>query len=160
MKLLVPAFLIGCMAAVIATFLYPPFVDRMSLWALLLAAFIAIVLFLQSGDRVAPRYVVGALVPWVAAAGFLANGRLDTSAEIRHPTVVIEERYSYRSAVLDTLVVRSWRDGRTTESVPVHALQPFFNPGDRVSVGIRPGAFGLPWISSVTREPRRDPGSP
>lgn len=95
--------------------------------------------------------ILASLVPWFVAAAFFANGALDHSEEHRHRAVVIETRYSYRSSIFDNLVVRSWRQGRANEVIRVWAYQPFFYPGDFVTVGVRDGALGVPWISSFSR---------
>lgn len=95
--------------------------------------------------------ILASLVPWFVAAAFFANGALDHSEEHRHRAVVIETRYSYRSSIFDNLVVRSWRQGRANEVIRVWAYQPFFYPGDFVTVGVRDGALGVRWISSFSR---------
>ena len=56
----------------------------------------------------------------------------------------------FRSA-RNNLVVRSWRPGRTDESVYINSFAPFYFRGQTVTVGVRSGALGLPWISSVLR---------
>lgn len=152
MKILTPIFLVGCMPFVYIAFArYPP-VDIVVVMALFAVGFVMAALFLRGGRNrnVRAAYLVTALLPWLAAGWFLANGALDQSEEIRHQTVVVETRYSFRG-LRDRLVVRSWRSGRTSEWIYVSALQPFFYRGESVTVCVKSGALGLPWISRVLR---------
>lgn len=120
--------------------------------ALFAVGFVMAALFLRGGRNanLTAGYLVTALLPWLAAGWFFANGALDQSEEIRHQTVVVETRYSFRG-LRDRLVVRSWRSGRANESIYVSALQPFFYRGESVTVCVKSGALGLPWISRVLR---------
>ena len=153
MAILTAVFLAGCIALVYSAFVpYRP-LDGQSLFLVLLLGFVAGVLFLRQhkGRPATAPPILTALLPWLVAGFFFGNGALDTSPEIRHATGVVETRYSYRSGIRDTLVVRSWRPGHTTESILVSAYQKFFYPGETLTVGVKNGAFGLAWISSVSR---------
>jgi hypothetical protein len=155
MKRLIPIFLVGCMALLyFALGPYPPLDSTGAFWAIFIPCFAAVAMFLRNGKAeksAAPKCALGASAPWLFAVLFLANGALDHSEERRYSTVVVENRYSYWSGLRDTLVVRSWRPGRETESLRVNSYQRFFYPGDRVMVGVKSGALGLPWINSVSR---------
>jgi hypothetical protein len=84
------------------------------------------------------------------AGSFFANGALDPSQEIRHQTVVIKRTYGNRW-MPDGLVVRSWRAGRMKESLYVgHFHQPFPHAGDYVTIGVKSGTLGIPWVSSIS----------
>ena|SRR5579864_1260823 len=155
MKIVTPVFLIGCIAIVLAFSQYP-LVDIVTTAALFAAGFIFIALLLHAGrnENVSARYVLAAVLPWVIAGLLFANGALDNSEETRHPTTVVETSYasSYRSiGMRHSMVVQSWRPGRTTETVHVSAFQPFFHPGERITIGVKIGALGISWISSISR---------
>ena len=97
--------------------------------------------------------VAVAVFPWLLACGLLANGALDHSSEVIQQTVVL--RTEYRRS-WDVVVVQSWRSGRTTESLYIR--RPFlfgtgglFLRGKAITVGIRSGALGMPWISRISR---------
>jgi hypothetical protein len=91
--------------------------------------------------------------PWLLACGLLANGALDHSSEVIQQTVVL--RTEYRRS-WDVVVVQSWRSGRTTESLYIRrpflfGTGGFFLRGKDITVGIRSGALGMPWISRISR---------
>ncbi len=152
MKIVIPAYLFGCMTAVISIRLYTP-VDWTTIQQGAFAGFIIVTVVVASrqSDKPGLLQVIGVLLPWMIAAVALANGALDRSEERRYSTAVIQPVSNRRSMFYDTLIVRSWRPGRTSESLTVWALQPFFSSGDRVTVGVRSGALGLEWISGVSR---------
>lgn len=106
------------------------------------------------GERVTPTYLVIGLYPWVLSALLLANGLFDHSAETTHHTVTIS---SSGSTPLYILRVQSWRPGRASETLYFHRTyfgtghlgdQRYLQAGDPVTVGIKPGALGIPWVSS------------
>ena len=104
-------------------------------------------------DRVTPAYFVTALFPWMLAALLFANGALDRSAETRYHTVAVKTE---SLVPFNIVIVQSWRPGRTTESLYLKTSLFHYDPlvwfhaSAPVTVGIRPGALGLPWISSVS----------
>jgi hypothetical protein len=101
---------------------------------------------------VALKDMLMAMIPLLIAATLFSNGAFDTSPETLHQTVVIRTSYSRRR----TLIVQSWRTGRSTESL---ALNPgfWFTPrahyysGQTVIVGTRAGLLGMPWVTRITR---------
>jgi|SRR5579864_1581690 len=105
---------------------------------------------------VALKDMLMAMIPWLIAATLFSNGAFDTSPETLHQTVVIRTSYSRRSR---TLIVQSWRTGRSTESL---ALNPgfWFSPrayyysGQTVTVGTRAGSLGMPWVTRISAEAR------
>ena len=94
-------------------------------------------------------------IPFILVAALYLNGRLDSPKNvIYHPTVVVS-RYLMKGVVRGTrrLVVPSWRPGRRFERLAVD-LDDFdrFRDGDKVVVGVEPGAWGIPWFYGVYRQ--------
>lgn len=92
-----------------------------------------------------------ALLPWLLAALLLVNGAFDRSIEVPHQTKVIE---SDIWQCCDVVTVESWRPGRKEETVYIFEIFGrfrFFFKGQALSVGIKSGALGMPWIGSVSR---------
>jgi len=108
------------------------------------------------GERVTPTYLVIALYPWVLSALLLANGFFDHSAETTQHTVTIS---STGATPIYILRVQSWRPGRASETLYFHRTyfgmghpgdQRHLQAGDPVTVGVKPGALGMPWVSSFS----------
>jgi len=151
MKAVTRVFLVGWMVLVYCPFFrYPP-LDYGPAVVSVVIGFIAAARFLYGGrgKNITPGCFMTALLPWLCAGLSFANGALDHAQELHYSTVVVQTQY--HRGIRDTLVVRSWRPGRTNESLPVSAFQRFFLPGERVTVGVKVGALGLPWISSISR---------
>lgn len=106
------------------------------------------------GERVTPAHIVIALFPWLLAALVLANGAFDRSAETRYHTVAVRTE---SLVPFNIVVVKSWQPGRATESLYLKTSLFHYDPlvwfhaGEPVTVGIRPGALGVPWISSISQ---------
>ena len=154
MELLTVVFLFGAFALVYVGFVrYPP-LDLLVPAVLFVIGFAMVGLFLREGrrERQKPnvRHVGAALLPWFAAALFFANGDIDRSAEIRYPTVVIETHYRSR-IVGRRLIVRSWRSNHQSETIYLSAFAPFFFQGQRITIGVKSGALGVAWVSSISR---------
>jgi hypothetical protein len=107
--------------------------------------------------RTPASHVLIALFPWLLAAFTLANGAWDHSHETLYQTVVVKQDFG-RS--WDVLTVRSWRPNHTTESLYIKTgfdfrtrkfVGAFFFEDKPVAVGIRTGAFGVPWISRISQ---------
>jgi hypothetical protein len=128
---------------------YPPLEFWEDSLASLIACFGAMTVCLRT-DRITDRRALVLLVPWLLAAVFLANGALDHSDETRYPTVVIATNYDW-GIVKHSVTVRSWRAGQTSELIPLRLNQPFYDPKEKVSVGVKSGAFGIPWVNSFSR---------
>jgi hypothetical protein len=67
--------------------------------------------------------------------------------------VVIRISYSRRSR---TLIVQSWRTGRSNESLALRSgfwfsPRAYYHSGQTVTVGTRAGALGMPWVTRITR---------
>lgn len=155
MQVLTGVFLFGYFAFAYVTFIrYPP-LDTGTIMILFLVGFVMVALLLRGGQKenrsVTVAYVVAALLPSVMAGLFFANGALDHSEQVRHHTVVVERRYG-SGLIPDSLVVQSWRSGRTMESVYLSSLPSFHSPfhkGDPITLGVKSGTFGVPWVSSI-----------
>jgi hypothetical protein len=151
-KILTPLFLLGSFTLAYFVFIrYPP-VETTATMVLFVLGFFVLAIFFRQGrmEKVTARYILAALLPWVIAGFFFANAALDYSEETVHPTVVVQTYYGTRWQRKE-LIVRSWRSGRTTESVYVSSFQPFFYEGQHVAIGVKSGALGVSWISSISR---------
>ena len=154
MKTLKFIFLFGLFALAYGIFHpYPPLnPNAIVIACYALVVIVGAMLFTAGNDAaVTATYLLGSLLPWLLAGLLLANGALDQSSEHQYQTVVVNTRYSFRWPG-DELYVRSWRPGRTTESLYVRGLQAFFLRGEHVTVGVKPGALGILWVSSFSRE--------
>jgi hypothetical protein len=100
-----------------------------------------------------PGHKVTCLLPWILTAILVINWKEDTSREMRHSTVILETNYGRG---WDSIVVRSWRPGRTKETLYLRSWllsrprSSDFHRGQAVTVGTKPGALGLPWMSSLS----------
>ena len=151
MRALTPIFLVGSMAFIYLTFLRFQLLDGILVAVVSAIGFGMLALYLRSGrtEPVSGRYLTVSLLPWLAAGFFLGNGALDVSPEVRHRTRILKTYYPRRS-MRDRLTVQSWRSGRENEIIYVYSDR-FFYPGDSVTIAVKPGAFGFPWIVSVSR---------
>lgn len=162
MKILHVVFILG---AVIAGFFvtepYPilgsgPILLCVAILAVLAAAIITTAS--KVGFRAGPSYILIALLPWFLAGSLIANGALDHSPEVDYQTVLMHQDYG-RSYLY--LTVRSWRPGRATESLYVKTgfnlrtgkywPDSYFYEGDAITIGVRSGAFSMPWICRISQ---------
>ena len=156
-------FLAGSLAFPYVSQIYPPLeLDLMLVFfgALFFVA-LAIAVILERRARnhleleVLKRVYAGFIpLPWILAAVLFLNGKLDSQKNVTyHPTVAVS-RYNMPGIVRGTrrLLVRSWREGRRVERLAVN-FDDFgrFHAGDAVSVGVKPGALGIPWFYGVYR---------
>ncbi len=146
--------LFGAFAVVYAGLVrYPP-VDMLAPAILFVIGFVMVSLFLRQarkeGERPSGRHFAAALLPWTIAVICSANGALDHSEETRHATVVVQTRYGSRIGGR-RLIVRSWRPDHETETIYLSAFARFYFPGQQITIGVKSGALGVPWISSVSR---------
>ena len=152
MKILQLVFLFGAFALLYSALRpYPPLSADTVLVALFaICLTVGGILFTADGDEgVTAKYLLASLLPWLLAALFLANGALDDSNEIRYQTVVVDSHYGRWTH--DEVVVRSWRSGRTNESFYLSPIKRFFHHGEPITVGVKSGALGISWISSISR---------
>ena len=148
------AFLVGVLAVISGiSWPYPLLSGQwMTVGMLLLCVCVGLVIFGVPRDvGIAAKDLLLVFLPWFLAAALFANGAFDTSPETLHQTVILRTSYSRRAR---TLVVQSWRPGNSTESLSVsrgffsHSGSSF-SPGQSVTVGVRSGALGMPWVTRI-----------
>jgi hypothetical protein len=104
--------------------------------------------------RVQRAYVVAGGASFLLALLIACNGGFDRSAATPVTTTILRKQMVRgRSGPSYTLRVRSWRPGRSTESLGVHAETYRSVSEERpVVVEVHRGAFGMPWYSGVSFE--------
>jgi hypothetical protein len=93
-------------------------------------------------------------LPLILSATLIVNGRLDSVKNLAYYPTVVVNRYYMNGVVRGTrrLLVRSWRVGQHVERLPVDSDDfDRFRVGDKVDVGVEPGALGIPWVYGVYR---------
>lgn len=93
-------------------------------------------------------------LPWVFAVFLFINGKFDGTKPVEEPARVVS-KLSMGGPWLHTrrLIVRSWRDGRTLERVPVNNFDyDRFRQGDNVVLQVQNGLLGIPWVVGVYRQ--------
>jgi hypothetical protein len=94
-------------------------------------------------------------VPFILVAALYLNGRLDSPKNVTYHATIVDSRYLMKGVVRGTrrLVVPSWRPGHRFERLAVD-LDDFdrFRDGDKVVVGVEPGALGIPWFYGIYRQ--------
>lgn len=159
MKSLQAIFLFGAFALIYCAFrAYPP-LSANPLLVVVFAAGLTAGGALFSADKdqhVSTKYVFASVLPWLLAGLFLANVVLDHSKEIRYQTAVVDSQYALWT--YQNVVVQSWRSGRTTESFYLHGYKNFLLPGQHLTIGMKTGALGISWISSIYRHGRGNVG--
>jgi hypothetical protein len=95
-------------------------------------------------------------VPFILSLGLFLNGKLDSPKDVRYHETMVEGRYFMPGVVRGTrrVFVYSWREGRKYERLAVDSDDlDRFQKGDKVNVGVEPGALGIPWFYGVYRAP-------
>lgn len=156
-------FLAGSLAFPYLSQVYPPLdLDLMLIFfGVLFFLAVALAFFLDQRARrrqeieVMKRIYSGFVpLPWILAATLLVNGRFDTSKNVVYRPAVVTGKFHMHGIVLGSrrLIVTSWRSGQKVERL---AADPDdfdrFKTGDAVSVGVEPGALGIPWYYGVYR---------
>lgn len=93
-------------------------------------------------------------LPWVFAVFLFVNGKFDGTKPVEEPARVVG-KLNMGGPWLHTrrLIVRSWRDGRTLERVPVDNYNyDRFQQGDNVVLQVQNGLLGIPWVVGVYRQ--------
>ena len=155
MKFLIPVFLVGVLGLAFSVNAYQPLDPGGMLLGIFIVCLTALIVLTtaDADEKINLFYLVSALVPWLLSLAFVTNGALDHSQEMNHHTVVLEEHFnSPRWWVGDSIVVRSWQPGRSTERVYLRGMQGFYDPGEGVTISIRSGALGIAWVSGVLRD--------
>jgi hypothetical protein len=157
------AFLVGSLAFPYVSQIYPPLdIDAMLVFFGLIffgVLFLAVILERRARKRqeieVLKRIYSGFIpLPWILAATLFINGRLDSQKNVAYYPTEVESRFYMKGIVRGSrrLLVRSWREGQHVERLAVDADDlDRFREGDSVSVGVEPGALGIPWYYGVYR---------
>jgi hypothetical protein len=158
-------FLVGSLAFVVASGLYPPVdIDGMLIFVgILFFVTLGIGLWLerravhQLDIEILKRIYFGLVpVPLLLGVLLLGNGGLDHGPLAGQPTTVVG-KFSMRGPWPGhRLVVYSWRDGQRYERVSVNATDfDLYTIGDPLVVNVKSGLVGIPWVAGVyRREPR------
>jgi hypothetical protein len=155
-------FLLGAVAFLAASHLYPPLeLDRILIFVGLLF-FLTLLLGVWLVRRVRRRAEVEALkrvyhglvpVLWVLAALLFVNGRFDASPPASWVTAVVGKFTMPGTLRSSRLVVTSWRQGQHVERVPVSRDDyARFRHGDTIEVQMKEGLVGIPWVYDVHRK--------
>lgn len=156
-------FLTGSILFPYLSQVYPPLdVDAMLVcFGLVFFVALALAVFLDRQARarrdIEPmRHLFTGLIPipYILSVALLLNGRLDSPRDVRYHQTTVEGRYLMRGVVRGTrrISVYSWREGRKYERLAVDSDDlDRFQIGDRVNVGVEPGALGIPWFYGVYR---------
>ncbi len=94
-------------------------------------------------------------IPFIFCVALFLNGRLDSPANIKYHPGTVDSRYQMKGIVLGTrrLFVNSWRPDRRYERLAVDPDDfDRFHKGDKIVVGVEPGALGIPWYYGVYRQ--------
>jgi hypothetical protein len=156
-------FLVGSAAFPYVSQIYPPLdIDAMLVFFGVIffgVLFLAVTLERRARNRqeieVLKRNYSGFIpLPWILAATLFVNGRLDSQNHVEYYPSTVESRFYMKGIVRGSrrLLVRSWREGQHIERLAVDADDlDRFREGDSVSVGVEPGALGIPWYYGVYR---------
>jgi hypothetical protein len=92
-------------------------------------------------------------LPWILAATLFVNGRLDSQKNVAYYPTVVVARFNMKGIVKGSrrLIVKSWREGESIDLAVDQDDFDRFQEGDAVSVGVAPGALGIPWYYGVYR---------
>jgi hypothetical protein len=125
-------------------------------------AALTMAVFLERGARVRKdlqllRHLFTGLipVPFIFSVALFLNGRLDSPKHVAYHNSVVDGRYQMKGVVRGTrrLFVDSWRPDRRYERLAVDSDDfDRFHEGDKIVVGVEPGALGIPWFYGVYRQ--------
>jgi hypothetical protein len=156
-------FLAGSLLFPYVSQIYPPLdLDLMLVFfGILFFLALTLAIFLERSARkrqdieVMKRIYAGFIpLPWILGALLFVNGRLDSQRNIVYHPTEVESRFNMRGIVRGSrrLFVNSWRSGQKVERLAVDTDDfDRFQKGDAVSVGVEPGALGIPWYYGVYR---------
>jgi len=151
---------------------YPPLdVDAMLVFfGLVFFATLTLAIFLDRQARARKdieilRHLFTGLIPipFILSAALFLNGKFDAPKNIEFHETTVEGRYLMKGVVRGTrrLFVYSWREGRRIERLGVDPDDyDRFHVGDKVNVGVAPGAIGIPWFYGVYRAEQPPPKTP
>jgi hypothetical protein len=156
-------FLAGSLLFPYISQIYPPLdIDAMLVFFGLIF-FLGLVLAILLESRARARKEIEILrhlftglipIPLILSAALFLNGKLDSPSKVMyHPTAVVS-RYQMKGVIRGTrrLLVPSWRPDRRLERLAVDPDDfDRFHDGDKINVGVAPGALGIPWFYGVYR---------
>jgi hypothetical protein len=93
-------------------------------------------------------------IPFILSVGLFLNGKLDSTKNVTYHTTTVVGRFQMKGIIRGSrrLFVYSWRPGRRYERLAVDADDfDRFHEGDKINVGVEPGALGIPWFYGVYR---------
>ncbi len=94
-------------------------------------------------------------IPFILLTVLFLNGSLDSPKNVTYQPASVYGRYQMKGVVRGTrrLFVKSWREGRHFERLAVDSDDfDRFRDGDKIVVGVEPGALGIPWFYGVYRQ--------
>jgi hypothetical protein len=157
-------FLAGSLLFPYVSQIYAPLdIDAMLVFfGVVFFAALTMAVFLERGARVRKdlqllRHLFTGLipVPFIFSVALFLNGRLDSPKHVAYHNSVVDGRYQMKGVVRGTrrLFVDSWRPDRRYERLAVDSDDfDRFHEGDKIVVGVEPGALGIPWFYGVYRQ--------
>jgi hypothetical protein len=157
-------FLVGSLLFPYISQLYPPLdLDAMLVFfGVVFFAALGLAIYLDRSARAhkdieVGRHLLSGLipVPFIFATALFLNGRLDSPENIRYHPSIVDSRYQMRGIVRGSrrLFVYSWREGHHYERLAVDSDDfDRFKDGDKIIVGVEPGALGIPWYYGTYRQ--------
>jgi hypothetical protein len=88
---------------------------------------------------------------WVGGSVYQLNKLLDSSAIVWHETEIVDKKVSSGRTTSYSVAVAAWADG-IEDPVEISLRRAEFDrleSGQRVTVGIREGAFGIAWVAEL-----------
>lgn len=156
-------FLAGSLLFPYLSQIYPPLDMDLMLVFFGLVFFVALALAIVLESRARARKEIEVLrhlftglipIPFILSVALFLNGKLDSPKDVVfHPSTVVS-RYQMKGVVRGTrrLLVPSWRPDRRVERLAVDSDDfDRFHDGDKINVGVAPGALGIPWFYGVYR---------
>lgn len=156
-------FLAGSLLFPYLSQIYPPLDIDLMLVFFGVVFFLALALAIVLESRARARKEIEVLrhlftglipIPIILSLALFFNGKLDSPKEVVfHPSVVVS-RYQMKGVIRGTrrLLVPSWRPDRRLERLAVDSDDfDRFHDGDKINVGVAPGALGIPWFYGVYR---------
>lgn len=155
-------FLLGSLAFPYLSQVYPPLELDLILVFFGLIFFVALALAVILERRARNHQEIELLkriyngfvpLPWILAATLFVNGRLDSQKNVAYYPTVVVGRFNMKGIVKGSrrLIVKSWREGENIDLAADQDDFDRFQEGDAVSVGVAPGALGIPWYYGVYR---------
>jgi len=156
-------FLAGSLLFPYLSQIYPPLdIDAMLVfYGLLFFVGLTLVIVLESRARarkeieILKHLFTGLIpIPFILSVALFLNGKLDSPKDVVYRPSVVISRYQMKGVVRGTrrLLVPTWRADRRVERLAVDSDDfDRFHDGDKINVGVAPGALGIPWFYGVYR---------